>query len=140
MAENETPVVSDEPTSKAISQFPIKFDETVIPFFPGDWSRTANKSKNDMESEGGTRMVQIIRAKRLSLPFSMAIADDTWVGFFEGYSEKEKFNVSIYSPVTHQYETKVVEMVGFSAKPRKRSEKLTEVAGVWEVSFTLEEF
>lgn len=126
--------------NKAINQYPFKFDNTVIPFFPGDWQRQATKIKNDMESEGGTRMVQIIRGKRLSIPFSFAVADDTWVGFFEEYSEREKFNLSIYSPITHAYEIKVVEMVGFSAKPRKRSEKLTEVAGVWEVSFTLEEF
>lgn len=138
--DNENIIVNDEPTSKAIAQYPFKFDETVIPFFPADWQRVFNKSKVEMESEGGQRMVQYIRNRRLSIPFSCNIVDDEWVAFFESYHQRESFVLGIYSPTQHGYEYVNVEMTNYSEKVRKHSEKLTEVAGVWEISFTLEEF
>ena len=133
-------MANDEPTNKAISQYPIKFDSTELTFFPADLQRTFNKSKVEMESEGGQRMIQIIRSRRLSIPFTCAISDDTWLAFFEEYALKESFQLGIYSPANHGYEYITVEMTNYNAKLRKGSEKLTAVAGVWDVSFTLEEF
>ena len=133
-------MANDEPTNKAISQYPLKFDSTELTFFPADLQRTINKSKVEMESEGGQRMVQIIRSRRLSIPLSCSIADDVWLAFFEEYSAKEYFQLGIYSPALKNYEYINVEMTNFNAKLRKGSDKLTAVAGVWDISFTLEEF
>lgn len=140
MAENnENLVISDEPTNKAISQYPFMFDDTELPFFPGDWGRSNAPLRNILQSEGGQDMVQTIRAKKISIPVNMSVADDTWCGFFEEYSEKGSFTVKVYSPKTHTYETMVMRMDSYSCKVHKRSEDLTSVAGVWDVSFTLVE-
>ena len=140
MAENnENIVVNDEPTNKAISQYPFMFDSTTLPFFPGDWQRANNPLRNILQSEGGQDMVQTLRAKKISIPFTTVVADDTWAGFFEEYSEKGSFTVKVYSPRTHGYDTLTMRMEGYSCKPHKGSEKLTAVAGVWDVSFTLVE-
>lgn len=132
MAENEN-------TSKAISQFPFMFDSTTLPFFPGDWSRANNPLRNIIQSEGGQDMMQTVRNRKLTISFATSVADDTWAGFFEEYSEKSTFQVKVYSPQTHGYDTLTMRMEGFNCKPHKKSEKLTEVAGVWDVSFTLVE-
>lgn len=123
----------------SINNYPFKFDNTIIPFWPSKWGRNNNPIRETMQSEGGRDMMQIIRAEKISVPFNCSVADDEWAGFFETYSKKESFVVSIYSPVTHGYEVHTMYMNGFSCNPRKGSEKLTEVAGVWEISFTLEE-
>lgn len=121
-----------------LKNYPLKFDNTALDFWP-EWGRDNNPIKNTMQSEGGRDMVQVIRARKLSIPFSCAVADDTWVAFFEEYSEKESFSLSIYSPQTHAYETITCQITGFSCKPRKKSELLDAVHGVWDVSFTIEE-
>jgi hypothetical protein len=45
-----------------------------------------------------------------------------------------------YSPLEQGYSTRNVRLEGFKYKAHKNSEDLTEVNGVWDVSFTLEEF
>lgn len=140
MAENnENLVISDEPTNKALNQYPFMFDSTELPFFPGDWGRTNSPLRNILQSEGGQDMVQTIRAKKISIPVNMAVSDDTWVGFFEEYSEKGSFTVKVYSPRIHDYDTLTMRMDDFSCKVHKKSEALTAVAGVWDISFTLVE-
>ena len=125
--------------NKAINQYPFKFDNTTLPFFPGDWQRANNPLRNILQSEGGQDMLQTIRQRKLSVPFSAVLADDTWIGFFEEYSERGYFSVSLYSPKIHGYETLTMRMEGYNCKPHKHSQDLTEVAGVWDVSFTLVE-
>lgn len=133
--------MADEPvTPVSIKNFPIKFDTTSLPFFPSEWNRKLKNIKNTSQSEGGKDIVQTIRTGKLSMAFSCSIADDEWVSFFEQYNDKDSFTLSIYSPRTHTYEERTVRMESYSAKPKRRSEGLTEVAGVWDVSFTLEEF
>lgn len=141
MAENnENLVLSDEPTNKAINQYPFVFDTTELPFFPRDWSRSNNPIRSVLQSEGGHDMVQNTRAKKLTISFNAIVADDEWAGFFETYSEKESFGVKVYSPKSHGYDELTMRMEGFSCKAHKGSENLTAVAGVWDVSFTLVEF
>lgn len=123
-----------------LSLYPPKFDDTALTFFPSSWSRQLSKVLNKNQSESGKDLIQTIRAKKRSYPFSFALADDTWCDFFEQYYEKDSFILSIYSTRTHAYETATVRMEGLTITPRKHSQDLTEVTGVWDVSFTLEEF
>lgn len=139
MAENQENLLTDEPTSVSMNQYPFVFDSTTLPFFPGSWGRSNNPIRNIIQSEGGQDMMQTTRAKKITIPFSTSVADDEWAGFFEDYSEKGYFQVKVYSPKSHAYDTLTMRMEGFSCKPHKGSEKLTAVAGVWDVSFTLVE-
>lgn len=123
-----------------LSDYPIMFDSTALPFFPSSWGRQLKKITNTQQSEGGYDIVQTIRVKKMSYPFSVAVADDTWVAFFEQYYALDSFNLSIYSPVAGGYEVKRVRMDSLDITPRRHSEDLTAVTGVWDVSFTLEEF
>lgn len=123
-----------------LNDYPIKFDSTTIPFFPTTWQRTPKKIQNTNQSEGGSDIVQVIRTGKMSISVAFAIADDTWVKFFEEYSEKDSFQISEYSPKTGAYQTITVRMEDFSDGARRKSYGLTSVKGVWDVTFTLEEF
>lgn len=124
----------------ALRDYPIKFDDTVLPFFPTSWQRTPQKIQNTNQSEGGTDIVQQIRKGKLNIQASFALADVTWIKFFEEYNDKDDFVLSEYSPLKGDYDTHTVRMEGLTNTPRRKSEELTAVTGVWDVSFTLEEF
>lgn len=134
MADNE------ETTVTPLSQYPVMFDSTALPFFPSSWGRQLKKITNTTQSEGGKDIVQVIRVKKLSYPITCAVAGDTWPAFFEEYYEKDSFTLKVYSPRLGTYEEKTVRMEQLSITPRKHSEKLEAVTGVWDVTFTLEEF
>lgn len=123
-----------------LNDYPIKFDNTALPFFPSSWGRSLAKINNKQQSEGGKDIIQTIRLKKLSVPISCAVADDAWCDFFEEYYEKDSFTLSIYSPRLGGYEQKTVRIDSLDITPRKHSEKLAAVTGVWDITFTLEEF
>lgn len=123
-----------------LKDYPIKFDTTPLPFFPSSWGRQLKKITNTQQSEGGVDIVQTIRRKKLSTPITCAVADDDWVDFFEQYYEKDEFTLSVYSPRTGGYEEKRVRIDSLDIKPRRHSEDLTGVVGIWDVTFTIEEF
>lgn len=131
---------NDNDTVVQLKNYPIKFDSTSLTFFPSSWGRQLKKITNTQQSEGGVDIVQVIRTKKISYPITVAVADDSWVDFFEEYYEKESFTLSVYSPRVGGYEEKTVRMDSLDIKPRRHSEDLTEVTGVWDVTFTIEEF
>lgn len=123
-----------------ISNYPIKFNTTEIPFFPSSWSTKINKEEEVMKSEGGSLIVQTIHIGRRSIPMSFSIADDEWLATFRSFYALDSFTLSIYDTALHAYVEKTVRMTGYQEKPKKRSEYLPSVNGVWDVSFTLEDF
>ena len=122
-----------------LKNFPIKFDTTALPF-PTAWKQTHNKVQTLLQSEGGSDLIQSIRKGKLHIDAQFAIADDIWVKFFSQYDKKDSFTLSQYSPVTSAYEERTVRMESFSYSSRRKSEELTAVTAVWDVTFSLEEF
>ena len=130
IVDNETVVLND---------YPIKFDNTSLPF-PTGWQQAFNKVQTLLQSEGGDDLIQSIRKGKLSISAQFVLADDNWVKFFRQYYVKDSFILSQYSPLTSTYETRTVRMENLAYSHRRKSEKLTAVTGVWDVSFNLEEF
>lgn len=122
-----------------LNDYPIKFNDTALPF-PTGWQQTFNKVQSSLQSEGGTDLIQSIRKNKLSVSAQFALADDNWVKFFVQFDRMDSFTLSQYSPLTSGYETRTVRMENLAYSHRRKSEKLTAVTGVWDVSFNLEEF
>lgn len=122
-----------------LKDYPVVMNGTEVPFFP-DTDNTPKKLLNGNESEGGRRIIQLIRQERLSASVRLSIADYQWVQFFAHLNELDSFVFKQYSPLTNGYVEKTVYMDNWRYKAKKKSEDLTAVTGVWEVSFTLEEF
>lgn len=126
-------------TTVRLKDYPYKFDSTALPF-PTAWKQTHNKVQTLLQSEGGTDLVQSIRKGKLHVDAQYVIADDIWVKFFCQYDKKDSFTLSQYNPVTSLYEERTVRMENLSFSSRRKSEELTAVTAVWDVTFSLEEF
>lgn len=125
--------------SKAIDRFPTYLNGTALDFFP-QIENAPEKIQNVNKSEGGKRIIQTIRTERWSHNFTIAVADRTWVAFFAGLNKLDSFIFRQYDPAEDDYISHTVQMENFKYGYRKKSEKLTSVTGIWDVSFTLEEF
>lgn len=124
----------------SLKDYPIMFNNTAVPFFP-DIETQPKNIENVHQSEGGRDIIQQIRADKWSVPIKMVVADDTWVAFFYDLAvNHDSVTFKQYSPLEQGYSTRNVRLEGFKYKAHKNSEDLTEVNGVWDVSFTLEEF
>lgn len=120
--------------------FPIIMNGTSLTFFPTSWQRTPQKLQNVNQSEGGRDIVQNIRINKMNISASFVIADYDWVQFFETLNELDSFVLKEYEPKTNAYGERTVRMTDFSDVMRRKSEEIDGVNGVWEISFSLEEF
>lgn len=123
----------------SLSDYPTYMNGTEIPFFPEIDNTPQNIDKTN-QSEGGSDIVQRIRVNKTSQAVSMTIADAYWVKFFYELFLMDSFVFKQYSPLVDGYVEKTVRITNFRYKAKRRSEYLTEVKGVWEVSFNIEEF
>lgn len=124
----------------SLNDYPIKMNSTALPFFPTSWERTPRKIETENQSEGGTDIVQRVRRDKLRVSATFVLADAEWVKFFEDLNDLDDFTLEEYDPREEGYKERTVRMKDLSNAPRRKSNELTDVLGVWEVSFTLEEF
>ena len=120
------------------TNYPMMFNQTVIPF-PRDYSETSQVKESVLQTEAGTDVVTISRYNKLHATMSFVCLQST-VQVLGGFRDVDSFTFKRYNPIIDDYEQKTVRMRNYNCKPRKGSEDLKEVSGVWEVSFDLEEF
>jgi hypothetical protein len=126
--------------SRALDRYPIIMNGTTLPFFPTTWQRAPKKIQTTNQSEGGRDIVQVARSNKMTINATFALADAAWVAFFENLKELDSFVLKAYSPRLDDYEERTVRIEDYNDAPRRKSEKLEGVTGVWDVSFTIEEF
>ena len=120
------------------NDYPIMFNTTVIPF-PLDHSEDSQTVDSVKKTEAGTDIVTVARYGKLKVSMSIVCLQDM-LQTLAGFSVMDSFTFKRYDPKIGAYGEKTVRMRGFKYKMKKGSEDLTEVKGVWEVSFDLEEF
>lgn len=120
------------------TNYPMMFNQTVIPF-PTDYSENSQTVESVMQTEAGTDVVTIARYNKLKATMSFVCLQSV-VQTLGGFRDVDSFTFKRYNPIIDDYEERTVRMRNFNCKPRKGSEDLKEVKGVWEVSFDLEEF
>jgi len=120
------------------SSYPMMFNTTVIPF-PTSYTEEHETVDNVKQTEAGTDIVTVARYGKLKASMTIVCMQSV-LQTLAGFSNIASFTFKRYNPVTDAYGEKTVRMRNFQYSPRKGSEDLTEVKGVWEVSFVLEEF
>ncbi len=120
------------------TNYPIMFNQTVIPF-PTDCSETSLTIEKAIQTEGGNDIVTVSRYDKLKATMSFVCLQNV-VQTLGSFKTIDRFTFKRYNPIIDDYEERTVRMRNFNCKPRKGSEDLKEVKGVWEVSFDLEEF
>ena len=125
------------------TNYPIYFDTTQI-LSPHSWEEKSNVVETVNETEAGTDQIDVTRYDKLSVSVSYAIAESEdgggWAKILKGFSKYNSFTLKRYDILLGGYEERTVRMRNFSANLKPKSDYLPAVNGVWEISFTLEEF
>lgn len=122
--------------------FPIMFDSTTMPS-PSKWQETSKVVENVNTTEAGTDQVEVVRYDKLTIDVTYKIAEATSNGIvktLKEFSKQDSIAVKKYDVITCAYETRYMRIRNFKAQLKSKSDMLTAVNGVWEVSFTLQEF
>lgn len=122
-----------------VKDYPFKFDNTVIPFFPKGWEDSEPPVENILQSEGGTDMIEQVREKKYTANINLKVAGREWVGFFKSYQRKPSFQFTYYEVETGAYTSVTAVLRDFTKSLVEDSEDLTAVDGVWECSFRITE-
>ena len=118
--------------------YPMMFNDTVIPF-PSSYSEQSKTIENVRQTEAGTDIVNIARYGKLHVSMSFKYLQPT-LQSLAVFETEDSFVFKRYNPKNGTYEERTVRMRDFNCSLVKGSEDLTEVDGVWQVSFNLEEF
>ena len=121
------------------SSFPIYFDETEMPIPQTGWQETSNVVENTQMSEGGTDMVDVVRYDKLSIAVTTSCLSNL-AKTYKQFSKKDSIQVKIYDIIDEAYKTRTMRMRSFVASRRKDTDNLSVSNGIWDISFTLEEF
>ena len=118
----------------------IKFNQTEIPF-PLTWGEKSNDIKTLFSTEAGTDEIIEVRKDKLSIQFSCKSTSD-WASIFKSFYLMDSFTLTRYDVLTGEQEQREVRIENFSANlvPRSWGLDPTVTEGVWEISFSLEEF
>ena len=136
------------------ADYPYKFGDTQI-LWPLTWDESFTTIEDVQQSEAGTDDVAVTRDDKLSVSASFKVSA-YWLGIFKTYKAANSFVLSRYDGTTQGYDTRTVRMRGFTQKrirwsenvlydgvpvtPNSNEDPTIAAGGLWEVSFTLEEF
>ena len=125
-----------------IETYPIMFNSTELPS-PSQWDETSEVVENVNVTEAGTDQVEVTRYDKLTVNVKYRIAEDLTGGIantLKDFSKKASFTLKRYDVLAQAYEERTVRMRDFKMSLVPKSEYLTAVNGVWEITFTLKEF
>lgn len=125
-----------------IETYPIMFNSTELPS-PSQWDETSEVVENVNVTEAGTDQVEVTRYDKLTVNVKYRIAEEPTGGIantLKEFSKKASFTLKRYDVLAQAYEERTVRMRDFKASLVPKSEYLTAVNGVWEITFTLKEF
>ena len=126
-----------------ISTYPIVFDTTTL-ISPSEWTEISEVVENVNLTEAGTDQVEVTRYDKLSINAKYKVAESNdggnWAKIFKEFSKKSSIAVKRYDILAQAYETRYMRMRNFQANLVPKSDYLSAVNGVWEISFTLNEF
>lgn len=116
----------------------FKFDDTSIPFTKKITSSFTNdQTKN--KTEGGHSIIQVFRKDILSMTINTRCLS-SWAKVYHQFSKKDSFVLTFFDTATETQVTRTVHMENYSESLVEKSHYLNVTDGVYDVSFTLEEF
>lgn len=121
-----------------LKEFPVIINGTEL--FPSNkWEESSNVVENVYETEAGTDQVAVTRYDKLSISAQYR-CHTKWMGIFKQWANSDGLTVKIYDAQANGYKSRTMRMRGFKSMLIEFSEKVVDTNGVWDVSFSLEEF
>ena len=121
-----------------LSDHPIKFNTTEM-YFPGNFTISRGVIETVNQSEAGTDIVQIARRGKITVSVDTNCTAD-WLTTYRTFFGLNSFTLYVWDAGANDYETHIVRMRNLKEKLIKKSWDLDGQSGLWNVSFTLEEF
>ena len=137
MSEN----IVNEPRPTGLQKnYPITLNNVEYQYFKV-WNTTRNDYVTTHETEAGTQEDVVTRKGRLSISVSVTCLQPLLASLLS-LADMDEFEAKIYNPATDDYDTIDVRIGAgsMSYNLKTGSADLSAVNGVYEVSFTLEEF
>ena len=116
----------------------VKFNNTEIPWTNG-WEVAPRDILNENQSEGGTDIVQAIRRDKLSISVQTTCLS-AQLKIYAQFKKLDSFTLSCYDPITEENEEHTVRIANFRYSKKPKTERLEVTNGIYNVSFTIEEF
>ena len=121
-----------------LNDYPVKINNVEL--FPANkWDEDSEVIEDVQTSEAGTDITTVTRYDKLTVSAEYRCRSQ-WLGKFKAWSKADTLTVQIYDPVTDKYLSRTMRMRNFKSSLIEFSEKVKDTQGVWNVSFTLEEF
>ena len=121
-----------------ILDYPVLFDETEI-IRPEKWAIKNDAIKQEYQTEAGTDTIDWIRRRKLIISAKF-VCDSDWAETFSSFLDIGSFTLTLYNPMTGEYDTHAVRMEDFSADLHDKSFDIDDTAGIYDVSFKLKEY
>lgn len=121
-----------------LKDFPVKINGTVL-FEPSKWEEDSAVIENKYETEAGTDQVSVTRYDKLTVSVQYRCHSE-WLAGFKQWSQTDILMVDIYDAQAKGYKRRTMRLRNFKTSLIEFSEKVKDTNGVWDVSFTLEEF
>lgn len=140
MADNENLNDEDEIVTGLQTNYPIVLNNVEYQYFK-TWNTSLKDTITTHETESGKQEDVIMRKGRRSISVTVKCLQPLLAGLL-GLKELDEFEAQIYDPATDDYDTMDVRIGAGSMSYSlvEKSANLEAVNGVWQVSFTLEEF
>lgn len=116
----------------------FKFDNDSVPFVKRE-SASYSNDQTSTKTEGGRNIIQKFRTDIFKMSFSTRCLSDM-AHLYHTYSLKDSFVLSYYDTYMNATKTRIVHMENYSESLVENSNKLDATNGIYDVSFTLEEF
>ena len=121
-----------------LADYPVKINDVVL-FEANSWEEESTVVENKYETEAGTDQVSVTRYDKLTVSAQYR-CHSAWLSQFKRWSKMDTLTVALYDPFTNRYLSRAMRMRNFKSTLIEYSEKVTDTNGVWDVSFSLEEF
>lgn len=121
-----------------LKDYPVKFNSEEIPE-PVAWDENYTNVENVIQTEAGTDVVIVTRYGKLSVTAQFNCSS-RWAAKFAAYRDKGEITVELYDIKTGGYGLRKMRLRKFKSSIVKNSHRTAGTNGLYEISFTLEEY
>lgn len=121
-----------------LKEYPVKINGISI-IQASSWQEDRGVIEHIYQTEAGTDQISVTRYDKMQIKASYRCRD-TWYARFLTFSLEDSLLVEMFDPIQKGYMSRTMRMRDFQSKLIENSEHLQGTNGIWDVSFSLEEF
>ncbi len=121
-----------------LKDYPVKINGVSL-FDADKWTESWEKITNTYTTAAGTEQVDVVRQRKLKIDAQFSCSS-SWAHQFAQWSAMDSLSVEIYDTLYGYYGAYYMRIEDYKCSLVKRSKTAKNTNGLYEISFTLEEF